>query len=120
MSNNKTRQESDSMGVVEVPADRYWGAQTQRSLLHFDIGHDTMPAELITAFGILKKACALVNKDLGKLKPDVAKFIVQSADEVIDGKHAAEFPLRIWQTGSGTQTNMNVNEVISNRAIEIA
>jgi fumarate hydratase class II len=98
----------------------YWGAQTQRSLHHFDIGRDTMPPELIRAFGILKKACALVNQDLGKLPADKAKLIVQASDEVIAGKLNDQFPLRIWQTGSGTQTNMNVNEVISNRAIEIA
>jgi fumarate hydratase class II len=108
------------MGPIEVPADRYWGAQTQRSLIHFDIGHDTMPPELIKAFAQLKKACAMVNKDLGKLKPELSALIVKSADEVIAGRHASDFPLRIWQTGSGTQTNMNVNEVISNRAIEIA
>src|SRR3954471_15220554 len=116
----KTRIESDSMGKIEVPSNVYWGAQTQRSLLHFNIGRDTMPPELIRAFGILKKACALVNQDLGKLPPDRAKLIVQAADEVISGKLNDQFPLRIWQTGSGTQTNMNVNEVISNRAIEIA
>jgi fumarate hydratase class II len=114
------RIESDSMGKIEVPAHVYWGAQTQRSLLHFAIGRDTMPPELIHAFGILKKACALVNQDLGKLPADKAKLIVQAADEVISGKLDDQFPLRIWQTGSGTQTNMNVNEVISNRAIEIA
>ncbi|MGA8764524.1 MAG: class II fumarate hydratase [Candidatus Sulfotelmatobacter sp.] len=116
----QTRIESDSMGKIEVPANVYWGAQTQRSLLHFNIGRDTMPPELIRAFGILKKACALVNQDLGKLPADKAKLIVQAADEVIAGKLHDQFPLRIWQTGSGTQTNMNVNEVISNRAIEIA
>jgi fumarate hydratase, class II len=116
----RTRIESDSMGKIEVPANVYWGAQTQRSLLHFNIGRDTMPPELIRAFGILKKACALVNQDLGKLPPEKAKLIVQAADEVISGKLNDQFPLRIWQTGSGTQTNMNVNEVISNRAIEIA
>jgi fumarate hydratase, class II len=116
----KTRTESDSMGKIEVPANVYWGAQTQRSLLHFNIGRDTMPPELIHAFGTLKKACALVNLDLGKLPSDIAKLIVQAADEVIAGKLDDQFPLRIWQTGSGTQTNMNVNEVISNRAIEIA
>jgi len=114
------RIESDSMGTIEVPANVYWGAQTQRSLLHFNIGRDTMPPELIRAFGILKKACALVNQDLGKLPADKAKLIVQAADEVIAGKLNDQFPLRIWQTGSGTQTNMNVNEVISNRAIELA
>src|SRR5215472_8650451 len=116
----RTRVESDSMGKIEVPSNVYWGAQTQRSLLHFNIGRDTMPPELIRAFGILKKACALVNQDLGKLPADKAKLIVQSADEVISGKLNEQFPLRIWQTGSGTQTNMNVNEVISNRAIEMA
>jgi fumarate hydratase class II len=115
-----TRVESDSMGKIEVPADRYYGAQTARSLIHFNIGRDTMPPELIRAFGILKKAAALVNKDLGKLSPEKAKLIVQAADEVISGKLDAHFPLHIWQTGSGTQTNMNANEVISNRAIEIA
>src|SRR5438094_7088035 len=115
-----TRTESDSMGQIEVPADRYYGAQTARSLIHFAIGKDTMPPELIHAFGILKKACALVNQDLGKLPPEIAKLIVQAADEVIAGKLDDQFPLRIWHTGSGTQTNMNVNEVISNRAIEIA
>src|SRR5438046_5597579 len=114
------RTESDSMGQIEVPADRYYGAQTARSLIHFAIGKDTMPPELIHAFGILKKACALVNQDLGKLPREKAQLIVQAADEVISGKLNAHFPLRIWQTGSGTQTNMNVNEVISNRAIEIA
>jgi len=116
----RTRTESDSMGKIDVPAHVYWGAQTQRSLLHFNIGRDTMPPELIHAFGILKKACALVNQDLGKLPADKAKLIVQAADEVIAGKLDDHFPLRVWQTGSGTQTNMNVNEVISNRAIEIA
>src|ERR1700719_44720 len=116
----KTRTESDSMGKMEVPADRYYGAQTARSLIHFAIGKDTMPPELISAFGVLKKACALVNQDLGKLPAEKAKLITQAADEVIAGKLGEHFPLRIWQTGSGTQTNMNVNEVISNRPIEIA
>src|SRR5437879_4128641 len=115
-----TRTESDSMGKVEVPADRYYGAQTARSLIHFAIGKDVMPPELIRAFGILKKAAALVNQDLGKLSHDKLKLIVQACDEVIEGKLDEHFPLRVWQTGSGTQTNMNVNEVISNRAIEIA
>src|SRR6266700_1307166 len=110
----KTRIESDSMGPIEVPSNVYWGAQTQRSLLHFNIGRDTMPPELIRAFGILKKACALVNQDLGKLPADKAKLIVQAADEVISGKLNDQFPLRIWQTGSGTQTILNVNEVNSN------
>jgi fumarate hydratase, class II len=116
----RTRTESDSMGKIEVPVDRYYGAQTARSLIHFDIGKDTMPPELIRAFGVLKKAAALVNQDLGKLSTEKAGLISQAADEVISGKLNLHFPLRIWQTGSGTQTNMNVNEVISNRAIEIA
>ncbi|MDX6500615.1 MAG: fumarate hydratase, class [Blastocatellia bacterium] len=115
-----TRIETDSMGEIEVPADRYWGAQTQRSLLHFNIGDDVMPREMIRAFGILKKAAALVNQDLGKLPAEKVKLIVQACDEVIAGKLDDHFPLRVWQTGSGTQTNMNANEVISNRAIEIA
>jgi fumarate hydratase class II len=114
------RTESDSMGQIEVPADHYWGAQTQRSLHHFAIGDDLMPKELIRAFGILKKSAAIVNQDLKLLVPEKAKLIVQAADEIIDGKLDNEFPLRVWQTGSGTQTNMNVNEVISNRAIELA
>jgi fumarate hydratase, class II len=118
--NGPARTESDSMGKIEVPSDRYYGAQTARSLIHFDIGRDTMPPELIRAFGILKKAAALVNQDLGKLPAEKARLIVQAADEVISGKLDEHFPLRIWQTGSGTQTNMNANEVISNRAIEIA
>ncbi|MEK6333976.1 MAG: class II fumarate hydratase [Acidobacteriota bacterium] len=114
------RTESDSMGEIEVRADRYWGAQTERSLHHFNIGDDIMPREMIRALGLLKKACALVNQDLGKLPADKAKLIVQACDEVIEGKLDDHFPLRVWQTGSGTQTNMNANEVISNRAIEIA
>jgi fumarate hydratase, class II len=118
--NGATRTETDSMGKMEVATDRYYGAQTARSLVHFAIGKDTMPAELIRAFGILKKAAALVNQDLGKLPADKARLIAQAADEVIAGKLNDHFPLRIWQTGSGTQTNMNVNEVISNRAIEMA
>jgi len=114
------RKESDSMGTIEVPNDHYWGAQTQRSLTHFAIGEDLMPKELIHAFGVLKKAAAVVNQDLKLLSAEKAKLIVQAAQEVIAGKLDSEFPLRIWQTGSGTQTNMNVNEVISNRAIELA
>ncbi|MCS6873120.1 MAG: class II fumarate hydratase [Pyrinomonadaceae bacterium] len=116
----RTRIEVDSMGEIEVPVDFYWGAQTQRSLHHFNIGDDLMPRELIRAFGILKKACAMVNFELGKLSEEKMRLIVQAADEVIEGRLDAHFPLRVWQTGSGTQTNMNVNEVISNRAIEIA
>jgi fumarate hydratase, class II len=116
----KTRIESDSMGEIEVPADRYWGAQTQRSLHHFDIGGETMPKPLIRAFGILKGASASVNRDLGKLDERRAGLIEQAAGEVAKGALDDQFPLRIWQTGSGTQTNMNANEVISNRAIELA
>jgi fumarate hydratase class II len=119
MSTN-TRVESDSMGEIAVPADRYYGAQTARSLIHFAIGEDRMPRELIRALGVLKKAAALVNRDLGKLPPDKANLIVRAADEVIAGKLDDHFPLSVWQTGSGTQTNMNANEVIANRAIELA
>jgi fumarate hydratase class II len=108
------------MGTIEVPDNVYWGAQTARSLIHFNIGEDRMPPELIRAIGILKKAAALVNCDLGKLPKEKAKLIVGAADEVIAGKLNDHFPLRIWQTGSGTQTNMNANEVIANRAIELA
>ncbi len=118
MSN--VRIETDTMGPVEVPADHYWGAQTQRSLHHFDISTQTMPPALIRAFGVLKLASARVNQELGKLDDRRAELIEAAAREVIDGTLAAEFPLRIWQTGSGTQTNMNVNEVIANRAIEMA
>ena len=114
------RTESDSMGKIEVAADRYYGAQTERSLHHFDISHDCMPAPLIHAFGLLKKACALANSELGLLAKDKAGWITQAATEVAEGKLDDHFPLRVWQTGSGTQTNMNVNEVISNRAIELA
>ncbi|HXF57031.1 MAG TPA: class II fumarate hydratase [Actinomycetota bacterium] len=120
MGERATRTETDSMGAVEVPADRYWGAQTQRSLHHFSIGEDRMPVEVIRAFGVLKKACALVNAELGRLPPDKAELIVRAAEEVIEGKLDDHFPLFVWQTGSGTQTNMNVNEVIANRAIELA
>jgi fumarate hydratase class II len=114
------RIESDSMGTIEVDEDRYWGAQTQRSLHHFSIGSDTMPPSLVHAFGVLKQAAAEVNRELGKLEADKAALIIEAAEEVAAGELDDEFPLRIWQTGSGTQTNMNVNEVISNRAIELA
>ena len=107
------------MGPIEVPADRYWGAQTQRSLHHFRIGWERFPREMIRAFGVLKKACALVNKDLGLLPEDKARAIAKAADEVIEGRLDDHFPLVIWQTGSGTQTNMNANEVIANRATEM-
>jgi fumarate hydratase, class II len=116
----RVRVESDSMGKIEVPADHYWGAQTQRSLIHFAIGHETMPRSVIRAIGILKKAAAEVNHDLGKLDQAKCELIVRAANEVISGKLDVEFPLRVWQTGSGTQTNMNANEVISNRAIQLA
>src|SRR5438046_7475219 len=100
-----TRTETDSMGAVEVPADRYWGAQTERSLHHFAIGNDRMPVEVVRAFGILKKAAAMVNLDLGKLLQERADLIVRAADEVIDGQLDEHFPLYVWQTGSGTQSN---------------
>jgi fumarate hydratase class II len=115
-----TRRETDSMGAIDVPAHRYWGAQTQRSLHHFSIADDHMPAAVIRSMAVLKKAAALVNRDLGKLSDEEARLIVQAADEIVAGEHEEEFPLYVWQTGSGTQTNMNVNEVISNRAIELA
>ncbi|MGH9898076.1 MAG: class II fumarate hydratase [Pyrinomonadaceae bacterium] len=114
------RVESDSMGSIEVPAGAYYGAQTARSLVHFSIGEDRMPPELICAFGILKKAAAMVNRDLDKLPAEKADLIIRAADEVISGRLNDQFPLRVWQTGSGTQTNMNANEVIANRAIELA
>ena len=116
----RTRIETDTMGAVEVPADKYWGAQTARSLQHFAIGTERMPRELIRALGIVKKAAALVNAELGLLPPEKAQLIVRAADEVIEGRLDEHFPLSVWQTGSGTQTNMNVNEVIANRAIELA
>jgi fumarate hydratase class II len=115
-----TRTETDSMGAVEVPADRYYGAQTARSLVHFAIGDDRMPLPLVRAFGVLKKAAALANRELRQLTPEIADLIVRAADEVIAGKLDEHFPLRVWQTGSGTQTNMNANEVIANRANELA
>ncbi len=120
MPDRGTRVESDSMGEIEVPADRYWGAQTERSLHHFSIGEDRMPVEVVRALGLLKKAAALVNAELGLLPKDKADLIVRAADEVIEGKLDDHFPLFVWQTGSGTQSNMNANEVIANRAIELA
>src|SRR5580698_9619984 len=114
-----TRQEMDSMGGIEVPADRYWGAQTQRSLLHFSIGNDRMPKEVYHAYGYVKKAAATVNAAAGRLAPWKAQAIVQVSDEVIAGGLDEHFPLYVWQTGSGTQSNMNVNEVISNRANQL-
>jgi fumarate hydratase class II len=120
MSQHTTRTESDSMGPIEVEQDRYWGAQTQRSLHHFSVADDRMPDAVIRSMAVLKKAAAQVNRDLGKLSDEYANLITQAADEIIAGKLDDHFPLYVWQTGSGTQTNMNVNEVISNRAIEIA
>src|SRR3984885_14345819 len=114
------RVETDSMGEVKVASDKYWGAQTQRSIENFKIGGDRFPKEVIRALGILKKAAALTNQELGILPADKAALIIRAADEVIEGKLDSHFPLVIWQTGSGTQTNMNANEVISNRAIELA
>ncbi len=115
----KTRTETDSMGAMEVPHDRYWGAQTQRSLHYFDIGFDRLPREMVRALGVLKRAAAEVNRDLGLLAPELAEAVCKAATEVIDGAHDDHFPLRVWQTGSGTQSNMNANEVIANRAIEL-
>ncbi|MEP6866873.1 MAG: lyase family protein, partial [Deltaproteobacteria bacterium] len=108
-----TRSEADSMGTIEVPAERYWGAQTERSLHHFKIGTEKMAPELIRALATIKKAAAIVNSELGVLPAELAQKIVDAADEVIAGKFPDEFPLSVWQTGSGTQTNMNVNEVIA-------
>lgn len=116
----KTRTETDSMGAIEVPNNHYWGAQTQRSIGHFAAGQDRMPIEVIKALAQVKKAAAITNQELKLLKPELADLIIKAADEIIAGKFDHEFPLRVWQTGSGTQTNMNVNEVISNRAIEVA
>ncbi len=114
-----TRTETDSFGPLDVPADCYWGAQTARSLMNFRIGTETMPPALIRAFGILKRSAALANRDLGQIDPGFADAIAAAAQDVVDGKLDAEFPLVVWQTGSGTQTNMNANEVIANRAIEM-
>jgi len=115
-----TRIESDTMGEIEVPADRYWGAQTARSLANFSIGGETMPPELIRALGTVKKAAATANAELGELQSEIVDLISRAADEIIDGTLDDHFPLVVWQTGSGTQTNMNANEVIANRAIELA
>lgn len=118
-NSKQNRIETDSMGNIEVPADRYYGAQTARSLVYFNIGNERLPRWIIRALGIVKKAAAEVNTELNLLSADKASLIIRAADEVIDGKHDPEFPLNIWQTGSGTQSNMNANEVISNRAIEL-
>ncbi len=114
------RTETDSIGEIQVSSDRYWGAQTQRSLIYFSIGQDMMPIEVIRAFAMLKKAAALTNQELGSLPPEKAKLIIQVSEEILEGKLDDHFPLYVWMTGSGTQSNMNVNEVISNRAIELA
>ena len=114
-----TRTESDSFGPLEVPSDKYWGAQTQRSIMNFPIGWEKQPVAIVRALGVIKKACAMQNKATGKLDAAIADAIIQAAGEVIDGKFDDNFPLVVWQTGSGTQSNMNSNEVIANRAIEI-
>ena len=114
-----TRLESDSLGTIEVPAEHYWGAQTQRSLIHFSIGDNHMPKAVYHAYGYVKKAAAIVNAEAGKLEEDKADLIIKVAEEIIVGKLDADWPLYVWQTGSGTQSNMNVNEVISNRAIQL-
>ena len=119
LDDGKWRVEFDSMGQVKVPADHLWGAQTQRSLIHFSIGNDHMPIEVYHAYGYVKKAAAIVNESLGKLPKEKADLIIKSAEEVIAGKLDENFPLYVWQTGSGTQSNMNVNEVISNRSIQM-
>ena len=113
------RIERDTFGEIEVPAARLWGAQTQRSLQHFRISGERMPAELIRALALVKRACATVNRALGALEPAKADAIIAAADEVLAGMHDDEFPLVVWQTGSGTQTNMNMNEVLANRASEL-
>ena len=115
-----TRTETDSLGVVEVPVDKLWGAQTQRSLAHFSIGKDLIPREMVTAYATLKKAAAIVNHEGKRLGDQQCRLIVQVCDEILEGKHDSMFPLHVWMTGSGTQFNMNVNEVISNRCCQFA
>src|SRR6267154_1486171 len=117
---NGTRTETDSLGVVDVPADKLWGAQTQRSLEHFSIGTDLIPREMITAYATLKKAAAVANHDGKRLDDQRYRLIVQACDEILAGQHQDMFPLHVWMTGSGTQFNMNVNEVISNRCCQLA
>src|SRR5579859_28284 len=119
MSRPNVRIENDTFGPIEVPADRLWGAQTQRSLTNFKISGERMPGALIRSLALVKKAAALVNLDLGTLDPKKGRAIIAAADEVLTGQHDDEFPLVVWQTGSGTQTNMNMNEVLANRASEI-
>src|SRR5262245_36103830 len=115
-----TRVEHDSLGPVNVPADKLWGAQTQRSLEHFGIGDDLIPREMIPAYAIVKKAAALVNHKAGRLGDTQKDLVIRVCDEILDGQHRAQFPLHVWMTGSGTQFNMNVNEVIANRSAQIA
>src|SRR5262252_6567958 len=117
---NEVRRETDSLGVVEVPADKLWGAQTQRSLEHFSIGQDLIPREMITAYATLKKAAANANHAGGRLDDSAHRLIAQACDEILAGQHHDMFPLHVWMTGSGTQFNMNVNEVISNRCCQLA
>src|SRR5215471_18523682 len=119
MTSSEMRIERDPFGPIEVPAGQLWGAQTQRSLLHFRISGEKMPTEMITALLLVKRAAARVNAALGAQEPRMAQAIIAAADEALDGRHTTEFPLAVWQTGSGTQTNMNVNEVLANRASEI-
>ena len=114
-----TRTETDTFGPIQVESDKYWGAQAQRSLQNFKIGEEKMPAPIVRALGIVKRAAAEANMELGQLKPEIGQTVVKAAQEVIEGKLNAHFPLAVWQTGSGTQSNMNANEVISNRAIEM-
>ena len=116
---SQTRTETDSFGPLEVPADKYWGAQTQRSIMNFPIGWEKQPVAIVRALGVIKKACAQANQELGKLDTERGAAIIQAAGEVVEGKFDDNFPLVVWQTGSGTQSNMNANEVISNRAIEM-
>src|SRR5262245_54674980 len=116
----QTRRETDGLGVVEVPADKLWGAQTQRSLEHFSIGADLMPREMIVAYAILKKAAAMANHASERLDDERYRLIVRTCDEILAGQHQDMFPLHVWMTGSGTQFNMNVNEVVSNRCSQLA
>ena len=113
------RTESDGLGAIEVPEDKLWGAQTQRALVHFAIGEERMPKEMVTAYAILKKAAALANRETGRLDDAVAELIVQVCDELLAGGHADMFPLSVWISGSGTQFNMNMNEVIANRCSQL-
>ena len=117
---NNTRTETDSFGPLDVPSDKYWGAQTQRSVMNFPIGWEKQPVAIVRALGVIKQACAMANRDAGALDTRLADAIIEAAGEVIGGKFDDNFPLVVWQTGSGTQSNMNANEVIANRAIEIS